>query len=155
MLASEAEPARDLPRAAPTAPFSPRVIAFAADAMTALSVTAVAVLQAARAAGQAPSRIGLIWAAVFAIYLSFFLVLVPLVLFGRTLGMTLAGISAAPSGLGKRLSLRESAARWFGTVCTVAALGLPLLRSPGSSGAWTPADRLSGRPLVEDGGLEW
>jgi len=150
-LTTDAEPGRDLQRAALTAPFSARAIAFAADALAALSITALALLEAARLAGQGPSRTGLIWATVFAIYLSFFLALVPLALFGRTLGMTLAGISATPSGLGRRLSLRESAARWLGTVCTAAALGLPLLRPPAPSGAWTPADRLSGRPLVEDG----
>jgi hypothetical protein len=144
----------ELERAAPTASFSARAIAFAADAAAALFMTALALLSATRVVGQTPTRLSLAWAAIFAVYLSFFLVLIPLLLFGRTLGMALAGISTSPSAVGKRLTLRESVSRWLGTLCTVLTLGLPLMRPAGPSGAWTPADRLSGRVLVPDGNEE-
>ena len=151
-LASDSESA--LEREAPTASFSARAVAFAADAAAALFTTSLALLGATKAVGQTPTRLGLVWAAGFAVYLSFFLVLIPLLLFGRTLGMALAGISASPSAVGRRLTLQESAARWLGTLCTALTLGLPLLRPAGPSGAWTPADRLSGRALVPDGNEE-
>jgi hypothetical protein len=148
--AEDAGAPRNLERSERTASFSSRAIAFASDTLASLFTTASGLLAAMRAAGQSPTRPGLIWAAAFALYVSFFFIIAPLALFGRTLGMAVAGISAAPSATGKRLTLRESVARWFGTLGTAAAVGLPLLRRPAPSGAWTPADRMSGRTLVDD-----
>jgi hypothetical protein len=77
-------------------------------------------------------------------------VVLPLTLFGRTVGMSLAGLAAAPGPLGRRLTPGEAARRWAGTLLTAAALGLPLLWTLRDPSSITPADRFSGRPLVRD-----
>src|SRR5262249_6818775 len=89
----------ELEPAAQTASLSERGMAFAADAAAAIFMTALALLGATKVVGQTPTRLGLAWAAIFAVYLSFFLVLIPLLLFGRTLGMALAGISTSPAAV--------------------------------------------------------
>jgi hypothetical protein len=108
-------------------------------------------LAAMKAAGRAPELAALGWSAAFVLYLSFFATVLPLVLFGRTLGMAIARLSAQPATAGRRLTSWESVRRWFGTLLTGATLGLALLWTAGHSEARTPADRLSRRPLVEDG----
>ena len=78
------------------------------------------------------------------------MVVVPLVLFGRTVGMALAGLAARDDGTGRRLTATEAARRWAGTLATVAAVGLPLLFTARDPEAPTLADRLSGRTLARD-----
>ncbi len=147
-LAADAPgPARDAAVAA--APLSARAIAFAADlAGTSLAVT-LALIAGIAATGRAPRLSGLPWAAAFAIGFSFVFVCLPLTLFGRTVGMTLAGLTARPGESGRRLTPGEAARRWAGTALLVAGLGLPLLLA-GDPLRGTPADRLSGRILIRD-----
>ena len=132
------------------APLSARAVAFAADlAGTSLAVT-LAVVAAVAVDGHAPRLAGLPWAAAFALAYSFVFVVLPLTLFGRTVGMSLAGLAAAPGPSGRRLTAGEAAWRWAGTLLAAAALGLPLLWTLRNPSFTTPADRFSGRPLVRD-----
>ncbi len=134
----------------PAAPLSARAVAFAADlAGTSLAVT-LAVIAAVTVAGRAPRLAGLPWAAAFALAYSFVFVVLPLTLFGRTVGMSLAGLAAAAGPSGRRLTPGEAARRWAGTLLAAAALGLPLLWTLRDPSSPTPADRFSGRPLVRD-----
>jgi len=129
-----------------TAPLAARGMAFAADAALVLLMAAAAVLAATAGEGQAPRIAALLWAGVFALYLSFFATVVPLLLFGKTVGMALTGLSArAAAASGLRVS--ECARRWLGTALTVVALGIPLLFTRRRRDAPSLADRLSGRAL--------
>jgi uncharacterized RDD family membrane protein YckC len=143
-LASSGEPA-------PLASLPDRWPAFAADMATVILLALAALLSAMVWRATAPRVTGLIWAAGFVLYLSGFATIVPLTLFGRTVGMALTGLSAQDEGGRRRLSLRQSARRWAGTLLTAATLGAALLWTMRSRKTPTPADRLSGRPLVEDG----
>jgi len=134
----------------PAAAMGPRGIAFAADLATVLLVTAAALLAATAACGEGVRFSGLAWAAVFGLYLSFFATVLPLLFFGKTVGLALGGLRARGRSLGPRLDLSESIRRWAGTFATAAALGLPLLFTWKDREMPTPADRLSGRPLVEE-----
>jgi hypothetical protein len=125
-----------------------RARAFAADAATILLLVAAAMLSATALRGAALSAAAFGWAAVFALYLSFFATVLPLTLFGRTLGMAVADLTARPAG-SPRLRSSEGIQRWIGTVATAAALGIPILFTVRDPAAPTPADRFSGRPLVE------
>ena len=145
---------RDGPLLWRAASLSARATAGAADAAAVLCTTAAALLLAARTAGRSPEWHALGWSAAFALYLSLFATVVPLVLFGKTLGMAVAGLSARPSREGRRLTLRESLTRWLGTLLTGATLGLAVLWAAIQPDGQTLADRLSGRPLVEDGNEE-
>ena len=133
------------------ASLSDRAIGAAADAATAVLLVLVALLGAFAAVGRTPRFEGLGWAAAFALDVSFFATVVPLVLFGRTVGMSLAGTSARDEGAGRLLTPAEAARRWLGTLLTFAGLGLPLLWTARDPEAPTLADRLSGRTLVRDG----
>ena len=144
-------PARIDAGLAPAAPLFPRATAFAADAAVTLFTTAAALLAATRMADTTLGLAAVGWSAAFALYLSFFATVVPLAFFGRTLGMALAGLSAGIARAGRRLTLGEAVRRWLGTLSTAATFGLALLWRRGSARMRTPADRLSGRPLVEDG----
>ena len=93
---------------------------------------------------------GLAWAAAFGLEFSFFFVVLPLTLFGRTVGMSLAGLAASPGPSGRRLTAGEASRRWAGTLLAAAGLGLPLLFTARDASRPTPADRLSGRPLTRD-----
>jgi hypothetical protein len=133
-----------------TAPIAPRLVAFAADAAgTSLAVT-LALVAAVAATGRAPRLPGLAWAAVFAFGFSFAFVALPLTLFGRTVGMSLAGLAARAGAAGRGLTPSEATRRWLGTVGAAAGLGLPLLFTRRDRMRPTPADRLSGRPLVRE-----
>lgn len=134
-----------------TASISDRAIGAAADAATAVLLVLVALLGAFAARGRTPRFEGLGWAAAFALDVSFFATVVPLVLFGRTVGMSLAGIAARDDGAGRHLTPSEAARRWVGTLLTFAGLGLPLFWTARDPEAPTLADRLSGRTLVRDG----
>lgn len=136
------------------APLSRRAAALGADAAAALFTTAAALLAATRVAQRSLGPAAMGWSGAFAFGLFFFATVVPLALFGRTPGMALAGVCAAPSSGGRRLTLSEALARWLGTVLAAVTLGLALLWRGAAASARTPADRLSGRPLVEDGNAE-
>jgi hypothetical protein len=134
-----------------TASLSDRAIGVAADAATAVLLVLVALLGAFAARGRTPRFEGLGWAAAFALDVSFFATVVPLVLFGRTVGMSLAGIVARDDGAGRLLTPSEAVRRWAGTLLTLAGFGLPLFWTARDAEAPTLADRLSGRTLVRDG----
>jgi len=137
--------------ASDTASISDRAIGAAADVATAILLVLVALLGAFAAGGRTPRFEGLGWAAAFALDVSFFATVVPLVLFGRTVGMSLAGIAARDDGAGRLLTPSEAARRWVGTLLTFGGLGLPLFWTARDPEAPTLADRLSGRTLVRDG----
>jgi uncharacterized RDD family membrane protein YckC len=146
-------PAREASTRLPVSPglLPDRALGIAADVATSILVVLVALLAAFAVRGATPRISGLGWTALFALIVSFFAIVVPLVLFGRTVGMALAGLVARDDGSGRQLTPSQAARRWVGTLATVAGIGLPLLwtvRDPASS---TPADRLSGRTLVRDG----
>ena len=136
------------------APLSARGPAFAADAALALLVAAAALLAATAGRGQPLRLQGLFWTAAFALYLSFFSTVVPLILFGKTVGMALTGLTAR-GRKGSPLTALESARRWLGTVLTAASLGVPLVVTRRHREAPSPGDRLSGRPLaLEEPGID-
>jgi hypothetical protein len=136
------------------APLSARGPAFAADAALVLLVAAAALLAATAGRGQPLRLQGLFWTAAFALYLSFFSTVVPLILFGKTVGMALTGLTAR-GRKGSPLTALESARRWLGTVLTAASLGVPLVVARRHREAPSPADRLSGRTLVlEEPGVD-
>lgn len=129
------------------APLPARAAAFAADAALVLLLAAVALLAGTAGRGQSLKIEGLAWTAVFAVYLSFFATAVPLILFGKTVGMSLTGLTAR-GDKGTPLTAAESSRRWLGTILTLAGLGIPLLVTRGNREAPSPGDRMSGRPLV-------
>jgi hypothetical protein len=142
-----AAPARD----GRAAPLPARGAAFAADAALVLLLAAVALLAATAGRGQSLRLQGLAWTAVFALYLSFFSTVVPLILFGKTVGMALTGLTAR-GRKGSPLTAAESARRWLGTVLTLVSLGIPLLVTRRDREAPSPGDRMSGRPLTWETG---
>jgi hypothetical protein len=146
---SPAEGAPALPSGAASLP--DRALGTAADVATSVLVVLVALLAAFAARGRTPQISGLGWAALFALCVSFVAVVVPLVLFGRTVGMALAGLIARDDGAGRHLTPSEAARRWAGTLLSVVGIGVPLLFTLSNAAAPTPADRLSGRTLVRDG----
>jgi RDD family len=135
------------------APLPARGAAFAADAALVLLLAAVALLAATAGRGQSLRIQGLAWTAFFALYLSFFSTVVSLILFGKTVGMALTGLTAR-GGKGSPLTAAESARRWLGTVLTLAGLGIPLLVTRRNREAPSPGDRMSGRPLTWEAGVE-
>jgi hypothetical protein len=127
-----------------------RTVAFAADlAGSSLAVT-LAIVAAAAVTGRAPRLPGLPWAAAFGLGFSFFFVVLPLMLFGRTVGMSLAGLSARPGPPGRRLTVAEAGRRWLGTALAAVTAGIPLLFTRRDPTRPTPADRWSGRALVKE-----
>lgn len=137
-----------------TARLSARAVAFVGDLALVLLAVAAALLAATAAGGAqaaAPTPRGLAWAGAFAFYFSFFAITVPLLFFGKTIGLALSGLVVRAGETGRRLSIGESVLRWTGTLLTAAALGLPLLFTMRDPERPTPADRLSGRGLVEEG----
>ncbi|MFN2387615.1 MAG: RDD family protein [Thermoanaerobaculia bacterium] len=147
----ESAPQRGAARAADRAVMGRRAMAFAADAALVFLVVAAALLGAQARTGRGTPLSGVPWAAAFALYFSFFAIVLPLLLFGRTLGLALAGLRVREGLRGRGLSLSEAAARWVGTLATAASLGLPLLWTLRDPELPTPADRLSGRPLAGEG----
>jgi hypothetical protein len=150
MAAPAARRTESVPEAPSTAPLSVRAIALAADlAGTSLAVTA-ALMGAVVATGNSPRLSGAPWAAAFGVGFSFVFVVVPLALFGRTVGMSLAGIAADTGASGRRLTPGEAARRWTGTAVTVLGLGLPILFTMRDAERPTPADRFSSRSLIRE-----
>lgn len=130
------------------APLPARAAAFAADAALVMLLTAAPVLGATAGPGHALAPRGLWWTAAFALYLFFFATVVPLLLFGKTVGMALTGLTARGGPGRTPLTAAESARRWIGTALTLAGLGIPLLFTRRDGEAPSPADRLSRRPLA-------
>lgn len=128
------------------APLSARGAAFAADAALVLLLSAAALLAATAGKGQALRLEGLAWTAAFALYLSFFSTVVALILFGKTVGMALTGLTAR-GRTGSPLTAAEAARRWLGTLLTLASVGVALIATRRDHQAPSPGDRLSGRPL--------
>jgi hypothetical protein len=138
------------PQTSAAASLAVRAVALAADlAGTSLAVTA-ALMGAVAATGQSPRISGFPWAAAFGVGFSFVFVVVPLALFGRTVGMSLAGIAADAGAAGRRLTAGEAARRWAGTAVTVLGLGLPILFTMRDPARPTPADRFSSRSLIRE-----
>lgn len=88
--------------------------------------------------------------ALFLLTFSFLYSVLPLAFWGRTPGMTLAGLRTS-SADGRPLSFRQAVLNWLGSVLTVALAGLPLLLALGGrslsdliSGAVTRRPELSG-----------
>jgi len=134
----------------PAAPLSPRWTAAAADAALVLLLTAIAILAARWVTGRMPAASGILWAAAFLVFLSFFAVVPALVLFGRTVGMALADLSVRSDEGAAGVEASEASRRWIGTLATAVAAGLPLVWTVSNAEAPTPADRLSGRALTVD-----
>jgi len=136
-------PAEPEERAAPAAS---RLTAFLADASLCAIVAAASFLGAAALVRRSPSPAGWLWCALFALLVSFFLVVPTLALFGRTPGMALADLTADdPSG--EKPELAASLLRWGATSATVLLAGLPLVTMLFDRRRRTPADLLSARPL--------
>ncbi len=136
-------------QAAPVAaPLAARGAAFAADGALVLLLVAAALLTATAGRGQTFGPAGLLLTGVFALYLSFFSTVVPLMLFGKTVGMALTGLTARGPKGSAPLTAAQSTRRWLGTALTLLTLGVPLLATRRDRGAPSPGDRLSGRPLV-------
>ena len=150
--APEADPIRDAAASSAhaAAPLSPRWTAAAADAALVLLLTAIAILAARWITGRTPSASGILWAAAFLLFLSFFAVVPALVLFGRTVGMALADLSVRSDEGAAGVDAAEASRRWIGTLATALAAGLPLIWTVSNADAPTPADRLSGRALTVD-----
>ena len=156
----EAEPAEavslfdDLPAAAaPSEPEAPaaapaasRLTAFLADASLCGIVAAGSFLGAAALVRRSPAPAGWLWCALFALLVSFFLVVPTLALFGRTPGMALADLTADDAS-GEQPEFAASIVRWGTTAVTVLLAGLPLATMIFDRRRRTPADLLSGRPL--------
>jgi hypothetical protein len=132
------------------APLSSRWTAAAADAALVLLLTAIAILAARWLTGSTPSAAGILWAAAFLVFLSFFAVVPALMLFGRTVGMALADLTVRSEEGAAGVDAAEASRRWIGTLATAATAGLPLIWTASDADAPTPADRLSGRALTVD-----
>jgi hypothetical protein len=132
------------------ASLSSRLPAAAADAATVLLLAAFAILAARLVTGESPGLSGLGWVAGFLLYLWAFATIVPIMVFGRTVGMALADLSAQPDGSHAGLTAPAAFRRWLGTLATAATGGLLLLWSARDPQAPTPADRLSGCALTVD-----
>lgn len=102
-----------------------RLAAGAADLLMHLAV-AVLALAGCRYLGVVPALRDWPAGAVFLLSFSFLYTVVPLAFWGRTLGMTWAGLTAESSE-GEPLSFDQTARRWLGALLTLATLGLALL----------------------------
>ena len=153
---TELEPIREAEPSPPTAEkrasapsLGPRLTAAAADAAVVLLLAAIALLGARLLTGAVPRLAGMPWALGFVLYLSFFATVPPLVLFGRTVGMAIADLSAG-SESDAGIPASAAARRWAGTLAVAATVGLALLWTRRDPERPTPADRFSGRPLALD-----
>ncbi|HET7452271.1 MAG TPA: RDD family protein [Thermoanaerobaculia bacterium] len=124
-----------------------RLTAFLADASLCAIVASAAFLAAAALVRRAPTATGWLWCALFALLVSFFLVVPTLALFGRTPGMALADLTADDE-TGEKPPLAASVLRWAATAATAVLAGIPLATMLFDRRRRTPADLLSGRPLL-------
>ena len=132
------------------APLAARFSAAAADGAAVLLLTALAILAARLRTGASPGPSGLLWIGAFVLYLSAFATIVPIVAFGRTIGMALADLSARPETGTPGVPAAAAFRRWLGTLATAATGGLLLFWTARNAEAPTPADRLSGCALIGD-----
>jgi RDD family len=132
------------------APLSARLAAAAADAAAVLLLTALAILAARLRTGATPGPSGLLWVGAFVVFLSAVATVVPIVAFGRTIGMALADLTARPGGGSPGVPAEAAFRRWLGTLATAATGGLLLFWTARDARAPTPADRLSGCALIGD-----
>ena len=143
-------PAADPVPPSHAAPLLPRFYAAAADAAVVLLLTAIAILAARLGTGHSPRGAGLAWAFAFMVYLSAVATVLPLVLFGRTIGMALSDLSVLGDDAGAGLRPSAALRRWAGTLATAATGGLLLVATLRGPDRATPADRLSRHPLSLD-----
>ena len=136
--------------ASPAAALSLRAMAASADLAAAVLGVSLPIVSAALLRGRWPTPAGLLWAAVFGVSLSLAATVSALFLFGRTPGMALCGLWIRADEAGTRPTAGQAARRFLGTALTAALLGTPLLLTMRRPEAPTPADRFSGRPLMED-----
>ncbi|HEY7111803.1 MAG TPA: RDD family protein [Thermoanaerobaculia bacterium] len=136
----------------PVATLGARALAFAADVAGASLAVTVALMAAVAWVGRGPRTTGLAWAGAFGALFSLVFVGLPLTLFGRTVGMSLAGLAARPGPSGRGMTPSEASRRWAGTALAAISLGLPLWLGRRDPERPTPADRLSGRTLVREAG---
>ncbi len=141
-----ADPAAPGPEAPAGASAASRLTAFFADASLCGIVAAASFLGAAALVRRSPAPEGWLWCAVFALLVSFFLVVPTLTLFGRTPGMALADLTADDPA-GEKPEFAASLVRWGATAATVLLAGLPLATMLFDRRRRTPADLLSARPL--------
>lgn len=132
------------------APLSLRLMAAAADLAAAVLGVSLPIVAAAMVRARWPMPLGLLWAAAFGLFLSLAATVAALFLFGRTPGMALCGLRVRPDAGGVCPTAGQAARRFFGTALTAATLGTLLLFTTRDPDAPTPADRLSGRALMED-----
>ena len=142
--------ARDARAGGPAAAFSLRAMAAAADLAAAVLGVSLPIVLAAALRGRWPSPAGLLWAAAFGVSLSLAATVASLFLFGCTPGMALCGLRVRADAASVRPTAGQAARRFLGTALAAATLGAPLLLTMRDPDAPTPADRLSGRPLMED-----
>jgi hypothetical protein len=145
----EVAPSSEDARPVGAATLGPRMTAAAADAAVVLLLAALALLGARVLTGTVPRPSGVPWALGFVFYLSLFATIPPLMLFGRTVGMAIADLTAR-SGGDAGMPASAAARRWSGTLVTAATAGLVLLWTRRDPERPTPADRFSGRPLALD-----
>jgi hypothetical protein len=130
------------------APLAARATAAAADAASVLLIGALAVLAARLVTGRSPQLSGAVWTLGFLLLLWLCATVPALLLFGRTVGMSLAALTTHSGESGARVDAGAAFRRWLGTLATAATAGLALLWTARSPDAPTPADRLSGHPLT-------
>ena len=143
-------PPPDPEAALAAAPLSARLAAAAADAAAVLLLTALAILAARLRTGETPGPSGLLWVGAFVLFLSAVATVVPIVAFGRTIGMAIADLSARPGTGLPGVPAAAAFRRWVGTLATAATGGLLLFWTARDAQAPTPADRLSGCALIGD-----
>jgi hypothetical protein len=128
-----------------SAPARARFEAFAADGLICGLLASGSLLAAAALTHRSPEARQWAAAGLFALLLSFFLIVPTLVLFGKTPGMSLANLSAERRG--ERPPFSCALRRWLAGSATLLLAGLPLLTIVFDRGRRTPADLLSGWPL--------
>lgn len=130
-------------------PFRVRLFAGLVDLGIHVAVSALALL-GTRLLGVPPSLFVLPPLAVLLLVFSLFYTVVPLAFWGKTPGMTAAGI-VCQAGDDLPLTFAEALRRWLGELVTVLSLGLPGLLALGAGGR-SLADRWSQSDLVSEQG---
>src|SRR5262249_42376820 len=116
-----------VPEGPAVAPLSARLMAATGDLASTLLAVSLPIIAAPALSARWPTAPGLAWAAAFGFVLSLAVTVAALFLFGRTLGMALAGLSIRPDAIGRRAAVGQAALRWTGTLLAALTLGLPLV----------------------------